>query len=429
MRATKRIGSFFLALLLASGLLTGIASADGERRAPLSPALAVLSQNTDLALWGLAGEDLVLDAESFLRGFNLSTLESVRICSLPDRTVGRLSFDGKTVQVGARFSAGELSRLSFEVASLRTAAASFSFEINDCGVEYTCCLYLLASPNASPAISEIPILLQALHTHQNLTQTGRFFAEDPEDDPLSFEISTCPKYGSISVSGDTYYYQPFHNYTGEDSFCYVARDRYGNYSSSVKVSIFVSGEGGGFVYEDLSDDPSLASSARTLAANSILDGTKVGNLSCFYPDRSISRADFLVAAMSAAGILDLPDCTDTGFADDDEIPGAVKPYVAVAYRLGYLGGRVKDGAVFFMPNEAITYSEATSLIDRLLLPDAKGRQVALAGTKQTQELASLVSLGVISVDEAPASSSEALTRRSATKLLENVFFLTHGKNF
>ena len=400
-------------------------AAEVSQTAPLSPALQVLADTTDLSLWHLTGEEQAFSEDSFLRGLNLSRLSTVRLCELPNPAQGVLRLDKRALAVGDTLSGEELSRMSFEAASKSVKKTSFRFEINGCGVAYCCNLYALDAPNASPAVDAIPTLFQKVKTHKNLPLSGRFAAKDPEGDAMTYEIAVPPQYGSITVEGDCYTYLPFSDYVGEDAFSYVARDLYGNYSSAVKVSLSVNAVATDLVFADL-DDPATCNAVLTLASAGILGGTKVGNKSYFYPERAMTRVEFLVLAMSATGITDLPACKDTGFADDDEIPAAMKPYVATAYRLGYIEGQIKDGKVCFLPACEMTVGEGARLVDRLLLLDA-GKSVA-AGAWQTKDdpsrsVVALAEVGLISSESAFVRADEILSRGDAAKLLAGVFLL------
>ena len=69
---------------------------------------------------------------------------------------------------------------------------------------------------------------------------GQMHAIDPEADAVEFLIAAYPKYGALEADKDgKYVYTPTSNFKGEDSFSYVARDSYGNWSeiSSIKIKI------------------------------------------------------------------------------------------------------------------------------------------------------------------------------------------------
>ena len=399
-------------------------SADEEHASPLSPALAVLAETTDVSLWHLTGEAQNFSEECFLRGLNLSGISSIRVTKLPNPAEGVLRLGNSSLQVGAYLDASELSRLTFESASAKLKHASFRFEVNECGLDYTCRIYALDAPNASPEVGGIPTLCRKNETHKNLPLSGKLCAVDLEGDKMTFEITSSPKYGSIALSGDCYTYLPFSDYVGEDSFSYVARDVYGNYSAAMQISLSVSAVSADLVFADLAD-PATHNAVLTLASAGLLGGTRVGKETYFYPEREMTRAEFLVLAMSASGITDLPACEDTGFADDASIPSAMKPYIATAYRLGYLGGLIKDGEVFFLPNDAITHGDAALLVSKILLLDTTKSVAVLSGTCSDEtalSVASLAEAGVIDADVA-YSAEEPLSRGEAAKLLAGVFSL------
>ena len=52
----------------------------------------------------------------------------------------------------------------------------------------------------------------------------------------------------------------------------------------------------------------------------IMSGTQVGSSLYFYPEKTLSRAEFVVLAMNAAGISDVNRVDKTVFADDSDIP-------------------------------------------------------------------------------------------------------------
>lgn len=101
-----------------------------------------------------------------------------------------------------------------------------------------------------------------------------------------------------------------------------------------------------------------------------MQGRQVGSLVCFEPDKTVSRGEFLVMAMNAVGITDVPTVLDTGFADDEDIPATMKGYVAAAVELGYVQGRVVDGKSVFCPDDTITRAEAAVMLSNILEPAA-----------------------------------------------------------
>ncbi len=62
---------------------------------------------------------------------------------------------------------------------------------------------------------------------------------DPENDPLSYSITSSPTHGTVSITGNTAVYSPTTNYVGNDSFTYTASDgSLTSSSSTVSISVF-----------------------------------------------------------------------------------------------------------------------------------------------------------------------------------------------
>lgn len=97
----------------------------------------------------------------------------------------------------------------------------------------------------------------------------------------------------------------------------------------------------------------------------ILSGEQVGGQTFFYPDRTVTRGDFLVMLMACIGLdQNLPVCVNTGLSNDVQIPLWLKPYVHAALDLGILEEKP------FEAQEEITRAEAVVLVSR-----ATGKQV------------------------------------------------------
>jgi hypothetical protein len=92
----------------------------------------------------------------------------------------------------------------------------------------------------------------------------------------------------------------------------------------------------------------------------------VGNLYYFYPEKSVTRAEFLVMAMNAVGITEVPACDATVFADDADIPESMMSYVATAYEMKYISGSLSDGKLCFLPNEEITRAQAAVILSNIV---------------------------------------------------------------
>ena len=160
----------------------------------------------------------------------------------------------------------------------------------------------------------------------------------------------------------SYFYTPFDGADGKDSFSYVARDSWGNYSEVIKVRFDNKRRVSNTVFADMSGRGEYAD-ALALEAVGAINGVKEGERVFFMPDGHMTRAEFVYAAMKALSIS--PSYTETFFDDDADIPEEYKPYVAGAASLGAVNGRFSDGRLTFSPNERIKVYEAAKIITEL----------------------------------------------------------------
>ena len=221
-----------------------------------------------------------------------------------------------------------------------------------------------------------------------------------------------------------YVYTPAQDYVGTDSFSYVARDQYGNYSASANVKLRVAVSGTSVVYADMMDSRAH-NAALSLTEAGIMSGSQVGNQYYFDPDGSVSRVEFLVMAMHAAGIENLPSCDQTVFYDDAEIPDSMRGYVAAAYEMKYVSGSLADGKLCFSPHEEITRAQAAVILSNIV----GACDVAVMPTFADQSeipvwareaIYSLNAAGILNETDGYISPSCKLTREQTAEMLAAV---------
>ncbi len=416
--------SLLLGICLTLLLALPAVSAEADSTAPLSHGVQVLAAQTDVALWMPAGNDILFSRETFARGLNLSSVKSITVRSLPKGTDGALMLGGAGVAVGQTVAAANLPYMSFCASSDAVTHASFQFSVNGGSTVYVCNLYLLNEINYTPTVSMAPELALSVSTYQGLCAHGTLSAYDPDGDEIVYEIVSYPAHGSLRLTDRAhggYVYEPYANYAGTDRFTYVARDRYGNYSASATVSLSVNLPATSVTYADMEDSHAYAA-ALAMTESGVMSGTQVGSLYYFYPEQSVSRAEFLVMAMNALGMTDVPACADTGFADDAEIPPTMKGYVAAAYSLGYINGSLSAGKLCFLPNEDITRAQAAVMLSAMLGLEEGGTLPTLADDSAIPTWArgsvyALYSVGLFQADGTAFSPNAPLTRAQAAKLL------------
>lgn len=362
----------FLIWILVGALclpLVGISGAAASvEPAVLSYGLCVLAAGTDVAVSAPIGNDVLFSADCFARGLNLPRVEYITVKSLPDPFKGELLLGSTRVAAGQTISGGNLALMNFSPATEEYIQASFTFTANGGNVPMICNIYLTGEINYTPTVSMASGLSLNLSTYEGLEVYGRLSGYDPDGDTLIFEVVSYPRNGSVLLldrNEGKYVYRPSEGYVGSDSFSYVVRDRYGNYSASATVNLQITRSGSTVTYADMQGSHSNRA-ALAMTDAGIMSGTQIGDQCYFYPERTVSRVEFLVMAMNSIGICEVPACEQTVFADDHEIADSMKGYVAAAHRLGYVSGTLENGSLCFLPNGEITRAEAAVILSNLV---------------------------------------------------------------
>ncbi len=420
---TFRIISVFLSFLLCISFLTVAAFAQENERHVISYGVSVIASRMDMALCGPKGNEIVFSKECFARALNLSRVEYITVCELPSEASGELLLGSTRISRGQKISADNLSHMVFLAADDDVSAASFVFEANGNGVEHVCRVHLLSEENYTPTLSMVPKLSLNVSTYRDMSAYGTLGAYDPDGDEMVFEVVSYPENGAVICDGETgcYVYTPDSGYVGTDCFSYVARDLYGNYSACETVNLRVNVSGTSVVYTDMKESP-YQNSAIALTEAGVMSGTQVGNQHYFYPDKSVTRAEFLVMAMHAAGMEEVPPCDVTAFADDAEIPPSMKPYVATAYSLGYISGTNVSGKLCFLPNEEITRAQAAVMVGNIVgLCDVSVVPVfadhSAIPVWASDAIYSLHSIGILTADDGYITPVSKLTREQSAGIL------------
>ena len=354
------------AVCLSAGIT--VSAAEAKEIPVVSYGLNVLAASTDMAVSAPVGNEIVFSADAFARALNLSKVDYITIRSIPGATDGELLLGSTRVAAGQTISADNLEYMTFEASADDVASSSFTFTANGSATAMVCNMYFMRETNYTPTVSMASGLSLNVSTHKGLAAYGTLSAYDPDGDGLIFEIVSYPQNGSVKLTDKslgTYVYTPKGGYVGSDSFSYVARDKYGNYSASATVDLKVTVSGTSVTYADMTDSQAY-NAALTLTEAGVMSGTQVGNQYYFYPEQSVSRVEFLVMAMNAVGITAVPDCDTTVFADDSDIPSTMKGYVATAYELGYISGSLEAGKLCFLPHEEITRAQAAVILGNIV---------------------------------------------------------------
>ena len=407
-----------------------------ETALPVSYGLRVLAAKEEMIFAGLRGNELSFTAEDIRRAMNLSELNYVTIRKLPNPGEGTLFVGSVGAAEGQVISAGSLSLLSFAAADETTSTeATMEVSVNGSDYAVTCRLYLLDRLNYTPTVALAPAISLQIETYKDLPTAGTVSAYDPEGDEITYEITRYASHGRVSLTDrhtGAYVYTPDPGYTGQDSFDYVVRDRYGNYSTSATVSIQVSPRPATVTYADI-DDEGNAAAILTVSEWGLMNGTRVGSETYFKPAAAVSRLEFLVTAMEAAGITaeTVATATPPAFADAESIPAAMRPYVGYALQKGYINGKTVDGKVYFRPDEIITRAEAAVVLSNIIGYAVEDTVTAFADEDTLpvwsgEALTSLRALGVLQCPDGNAHAGETMTRGDTAEWLCRTVKLMRG---
>lgn len=357
----KKILSKIIICVLAATLFMGTlglyASAD------FGIGVSVMASDTKLIKTGLLGKRMCFSDADIKSALNITDFNSITITSVPSSTEGTLMYGGRRVIAGRVIKRKNIGLLSFIPASDSVSEAKFTFTVEpSSGANIECILKFVDKVNYAPSIDTNPVL----YTQSEISYFGTLEGKDPEGDSLEFMVVKYPKNGELSVSksNGVYEYSPKAGFVGKDSFSYVVRDEYGNYSSVETVNIKITERMCDTVYIDM-EGRSEYNGAVAMTALGIMNGKIVGDDIYFEADKTVTRAEFTTMAMKALGIKADSTLGESFFDDNNDIPKSLRPYISTAARIGVAKGDFIDGKLMYRPNEEITNYEIAKIIATL----------------------------------------------------------------
>ena len=265
---------------------------------------------------------------------------------------------------------------------------------------------------------------QMLETYRGVSVGGQLKAHDPDGDQVTFEITTEPMKGEVALSADgAFVYTPGENRRGKDYFGFRAVDAQGNPSQEGTVIIRLLRQKSKLTYADMTGS-GAEYAAVVLTERGVFTGETVGRDHIFDPEGTVTRGEFLTMCMTAAGCPLLQSVRSTGFRDDGDIGGWLKPYVATALMRGYIRGVADENGARFCPGDGISLRDACSMLNAVLGVTDVVSAGAFPGeelSESAQAAANLTACGVLPAwSRAP---EETLTRWEAAELLQNAIRL------
>ena len=427
----KSLRYFIFILLLVLPLCLTASAAKSD--VPVSPALEIMASKTDMAKAVSSGENMNFTSQDFMRALNSAKIGTITIKSLPPKEDGALTVAGGAVKEGQTVSGKSLETLCFVPADKSVKESHFTFSV-DGGLPIKCNIFFIDKDNYCPTLSLASEASLTVRTHSENSATGTLQAYDPDGDKLYFEIVSYPKNGAVVLSdreSGKFTYTPAGKFTGADSFEYVARDVFGNYSASATVSVSVSERQTSVVFSDI-DDCDIYNAALTMAENSLMSGAVSGGVTQFDPDGSISRAEFVMTAMKAAGISSPAENLSDYFTDVSALQKETRDYVNTAYKMGFVGGTDADGKLCFNPDNNVTRAEAAVVVNNIITSmktvEAPIVRPVFADatslpTWAKEAIYTVSNLGILKHENGYVSPDAPVSRGDAALMLEAMIFM------
>ena len=345
-------------------------------------------------------------------------LKGICITQLPESSTGTVLLGARVLQPGDILTAEQLAMMTF--APVRTETDQ------DAVVTFLPIYEKRVAPAATMTIAvrgkedQAPVAQDSsIETYKNLSNEGKLKVSDPEGEELTFTLVRAPKRGEAVLHEDgTFVYTPKKNKVGVDSFTYTAADPAGNVSRVATVTVQILKPTDSRQYTDtLGRDCRFA--AEWLRNTGLFVGEKIGNEDCFFPEKEVSRGQFLAMVVQA---LEIP-LEDTAY---DAVPGDtplwLKPYVAAALRSGLTAGWPDNQNGSFRADQAITGAEAAVMLQNAL--DLTISQDTLE-EGQNEEVPAWAAISLTALEENGIclEPDKSLTRAEAAKVLYQVSHL------
>lgn len=114
-------------------------------------------------------------------------------------------------------------------------------------------------------------------------------------------------------------------------------------------------------YEDMLEHWG-AYSAGMLGAEGVIVGEEIGGHFYFYPDKTLTRIDFIILANSVFGIKTKDSLAGNPFSDTN-IPSYMLRQAIAAYESGLISGTRAHGGLYLNPYDTLTRAEAIKILD------------------------------------------------------------------
>ena len=343
------------------------------------------------------------------------SLAGICITGLPDPAAGTVLLGSRVLRPGDILTAGQLEQMTFHPLRTREDAQAVISYLpiyqNRVEKNATMTIGIRGKEDKAPVAQDLSI-----ETYKNLSNDGTLKASDPEQQQMTYTVVRGPKRGTVEVRQDgTFTYTPKKNKVGIDSFTYTATDPAGNVSRVATVTVQILKPTDARQYADTAGH-SCRFAAEWMKNTGLFVGEQVNGSACFYPDKTMSKEEFLALVVK---VLDIP----TDSADSIQLPVTtpqwLKPYLAAAQRSGLTANWQDTGAL----NEPITGAEAAVMLQNALDLTVSSEVLEAEQTSaQQEEIPSwaAASLTVLAENGVALVANAPLTRADVAQTLYRV---------
>ena len=342
-------------------------------------------------------------------------LAGICITQLPDASTGTVLLGSRVIRKGDILTAQQVSQMTFvplRTETDRDAVVTYLPIYNDrVETSTTMTLSIRGKEDKAPVAQDF-----SLETYKNLPNQGQLKVSDPEGENMVYTLVRKPKRGEVTVNQDgTFVYTPKKNKVGVDSFTYTAADPAGNVSREATVTIQILKPTDARQYTDTAGS-SCQFAAEWMRNTGLFVGEKIGNEDCFFPDKSVSRGDFLIMLINA---LDIPVDNLDYSAIPADTPNWLKPYLAAAMRSGLMANLPDNKTGGFGAEELITGAEAAVMLQNALDLSVSVNATSDEAQKNLPAWAAS-SITAMAENGIPLSPAEVVTRGQLAQMLYRV---------
>lgn len=405
--------SFILTLFLVSCSSGGESISEGSFDRP--PAFSILQKQLTLVKHSEKGETASF-ARSDFNGLLGEELTYIKVSSIPDAAQGTLIFKGASVILGQTIPAGSLEYLKFvpngdvEFASFDFSCDAKSFN----GKDMTCEITFTDEKNLAPIASD-----SVMQTVSGIGCEAFLDINEPNGDDYTVNVITYPRDGEIKISNDgKITYKPNPDFSGKDTLVYTVTDRFGEVSGRATLAITVEKNENNLFFADMEGNANHLYAYR-VCENDVMVYRIAEGKYYFDPDSPVSKIEFLVMMMNAAGLdADIAAVADSAVSDDNALSSGLKGYLSYANEQKLI--KLNNGA--FSPNSQITVADAAYMVSAALkLPDINSESVEAGAQDRT--LASILAANKAGFFESLEPSHTLTKQETATVLCKMIDYI------